>query len=150
MRASSAGRLSKDHINFAERGIAMPGQKHKSGKRKFRQGHPDVLWAWLEAATDETWNLSPTNYAKLKSLAFIRARVSNPGNVLRDSFASYLLALTKDMGGVGYLMQHTRSSTTEGYEGIATEKDAKLVLAMTPGAVARTWEDFLATHKTQT
>jgi site-specific recombinase XerD len=74
----------------------------------------------------------------------VRARVKNPGNVLRDSFASYLLALTKDMGKVGYLMQHTRSSTTEGYEGIATEAEAKLVMAMTPEAVKLNWEEFLA------
>jgi site-specific recombinase XerD len=144
MRASSAGRTIKDNINFAERGIAMPGQKHKSGKRKFRQGHPDVLWAWLTIAPDETWEIGAKNYAHLKSLAFVRARVKNPGNVLRDSFASYLLALTKDMGKVGYLMQHTRSSTTEGYEGIATEAEAKLVMAMTPEAVKLNWEEFLA------
>ena len=147
MRASSAGRAAKEHINFTERGIAMPGQKHKSGKRKFRQGHPDVLWAWLGHASEECWLIKPKNYGRLKGLAFVRARVTNPGNVLRDSFASYLLALTKDMGRVGYLMQHTRASTTEGYEGIATEADAKLVMAMTPAAVSVEWEQFLFNQK---
>lgn len=148
MRASSAGRLAEGEINWAEKGIAMPGAKHKSTRRKFRQGHPSVLWAWMERAPKEAWTIKQKNYNRLKSLAFVRARVVNPGNVLRDSFASYLLALTKNFETVGYLMQHRNRRTTEVYEGIATEADAKLVMAMTPAAVAGTWEQFVAAQNT--
>jgi site-specific recombinase XerD len=148
LRASSAERLSKDHLKFDAKGIAMPGQKHKSGKWKYRQGHPAVLWDWLNHAPEECWTeVSPKNYGRLKSMAFIRANVPNPGNTLRHSFASYMLARTKDMGKVGYLMQHTRASTTEGYEGVADEADAALVLAMTPEAVSGSWEHFLSAQQ---
>ena len=58
--------------------------------------------------------------------------------------ASYLLAATKSFPLVGYLMQHKHASTTEKYEGMATEADARLVFAMTPEAVAHEWEDFVA------
>lgn len=146
LRASSAARLVASDINFAEKGIAMPGVGHKSGTRKFRQGHHPVLWAWLEHAPATAWELKPKNYNRLKGIAFLLADVTNPGNVLRDSFASYFLALWKDMGRVGYMMQHKHRSTTEVYEGIATEADAKLVMAMTPAAVSVTWEEFLKSH----
>jgi site-specific recombinase XerD len=144
LRASSAGRLVEADLNFAEHGVAMPGAGHKSTKRKFRQGHPDVLWAWLTHAPAAAWKLKPRTYTLHKSKAFTHARVKNPGNVLRDSFASYLLATLKDLGKVGYFMQHTHRSTTEVYEGIATEADARLVMAMTPEAVSGSWEQFMA------
>lgn len=149
LRASSAGRLVADDLNFPEMGIAMPGIGHKSKKRKFRQGHPAVLWAWLKHAPATAWAMKLRTYTLKKSMAFARAGVTNPGNVLRDSFASYLLALLKDLGKVGYFMQHTHRSTTEVYEGIATEADAKLVMAMTPEAVAGSWEDFMSKQSAQ-
>ena len=65
-------------------------------------------------------------------------------NVWRHSFASYMLASTKNMPLVGYLMQHTNTKTTEIYEGVATEANAKLFLSMTPQAVAgaKDWDAF--------
>lgn len=161
LRASSAARLRKTDLRFDRKGIRMPGSRwnteteelernHKSGKTKYRQGHPSVLWDWLKHAPETCWtDVSTGNYDYLKGQAFIRARVTNPGNVLRDSFVSYLLADTKNFQLVGYLAQHTRASTTEGYEGIVDEADAKLVMAMTPAAVAGTWEEFLTTHNQQ-
>lgn len=158
LRASSAARTKKHDLRFDRKGIRMPGSRrdeasdelqrnHKSGKTKYRQGHPDVLWAWLSHAPEACWtDVSTKNYDYLKGQAFIRARVTNPGNVLRDSFVSYLLAFTKNFPLVSYLAQHTRSSTTEGYEGIVEEDDAKLVMAMTPDAVLLDWDAFLAKH----
>lgn len=151
LRCSSAERIQADHVKWEAKGIAMPGQGHKSESWKYRQGHPDVLWAWLRHAAPACFTeVSVRNYDRLKGLAFVRAHVVNPGNVLRDSFASYLLALTKSYQVVGYLMQHTRVSTTMVYEGVATERDAKLVMAMTPAAVRKTWEDFLSANNPQT
>lgn len=126
MRASSAERAVRENFNFAERGFELPGQKHKSGKRKYRTGHPAALWAWLEHAGERAWTeVTERNYDRLKSEAFIRADVKNPGNGLRHSFVSYHLALFKNPGLTQRLAQHRHFSTTEGYEGFATEADAR-------------------------
>jgi site-specific recombinase XerC len=133
LRCSSVERIRKDHVNFEEKGIAMPGQRHKSGKRKYRSGHPDNLWAWLKHAGDAMWSeVTEGNYDKLKGDAFIRAGVTNPGNGLRHSAVSYHMAAFKNPGLTQYLAQHRHSSTTEGYEGLATDAGAKVWLSILP------------------
>jgi hypothetical protein len=152
LRAASADRLKREHIKFDKRGIRMPGaveneagelvNNHKSGATKFRQGHPPVLWAWLEHVSDKAWE-PVAKYSMEKSKAFLRARVTNPGNVLRDSAISYHLAAFKNPPLTSYLAQHKKMSQTETYEGTADESDARLVMAMTPKAVRMTWEKFV-------
>lgn len=144
LRCSSVERIKEEHIRWKARGIEMPGKKHKTGKRKFRQGQPAVLWAWLEHATPACWTeITEKNYDEQKRDAFVRAGVQNPGNVLRHSFASYLLAVKKDLAHVSYQMQHTSLKMTEKYEGVAEEDDGKLVMAMTPSAVLLSWDEFV-------
>ncbi|MDF9827941.1 site-specific recombinase XerD [Ereboglobus sp. PH5-10] len=166
LRYSSAGRIQKAHLSFEEKGIEMPGSLHKSGKRKWRQGHPDVLWAWLAHAPEACWSMTFLNYREWKRAALIRAglrplaaatdddkeTLRGLRNVWRHSFASYMLAHTKNMPSVGYLMQHTSTKTTEVYEGVATEANAKLYLAMTPQAVAaaKDWDAFKKAVAAQT
>lgn len=143
LRCSSVERLTPEHVKRDAKGIRLPGALHKSTKTKFRQGHPDVLWAWFDHMGERIWTeVSQKNYDEKKRDAFVRARVPNSGNVLRSSFASYMLAVKKSVPEVSYLMQHRKTTTTEIYEGVADENDAKLVLAMTPEAVALTWEAF--------
>ena len=148
LRYSSAAKIQKEHLNFAEQGIEMPGSSHKSGKRKYRQGHPDVLWQWLNHAPETCWTMTPLQYREEKRAAFVRAKLRPVGlendedretvrglrNVWRHSFASYMLAKTKSIATVGYLMQHTNPATTQIYEGRASEKDAEAYLAITPAA----------------
>lgn len=133
LRAASAERMKKEHVNFAEKGLTLPGVLHKSGKRKHRTGHPDALWAWLTHAGGRMWTeVDEGSYGYLKTQAFIRAGVTNPGNGLRHSFVSYHLALNKNTPLTSYLAQHRRSATTDGYEGLATEADAKRWAAILP------------------
>lgn len=132
LRFASAARLRKDHLNFAEAGIEMPGQLHKSGKRKYRQGQPENLWQWLRAAPAECWEMTQVQYRHAKREAFVRAKVEMPHNVLRHSFASYHLALHKNPPLTGYLMQHRNTQTTAIYEGVAAEADAKRYFAILP------------------
>ena len=133
LRAASAERMKKEHVNFAEKGFTLPGVLHKSGKRKYRSGHPDALWAWLAHAGEKMWTeVDEGSYGYLKTQAFIRAGVTNPGNGLRHSFVSYHLALFKNTSNTSYLAQHRRTSTTDGYEGLATEADAKRWAAIFP------------------
>lgn len=140
LRCSSVERIQREHVRMDERGIFMPGAFHKSGKRKFRQGHPPALWAWMAVATPDTWALPASMYDKRKGEAFIRAGVSNPGNILRHSGISYLLAYGKNVPRVSYLAQHRSPRTTEGYEGVATERDARIVLSLTPCTVLLPWK----------
>lgn len=154
LRNASAQRLKKEELRFDARGIRLPGAvrdeetgqmvvNHKSRKTKYRQGHAPVLWAWLEHAPEGCWTeIGEHNYDFRKSEAFIRARVKNVGNVLRDSCISYHLAAFKNPPLTSYLAQHARMSQTETYEGVVEESDAKLVMAMTPNAVKLTWVQF--------
>jgi site-specific recombinase XerD len=143
LRCASVERIEAQHIREESRGIEMPGRKHKSAKRKYRQGHPPVLWEWLKHSAPGCWSeVTEKNYDEKKKEAFVRADVPLLHNVLRHSFASYLLATSKDLPRVSYLMQHSSTKMTERYEGVAEESDAKLVLSMTPAAVALTWEQF--------
>lgn len=143
LRYSSAKRIVLEELKVNSSAVEMPGKKHKSTRRKFRQGQPPVFWAWIKhsypACIEE---ISANQYRWQKRLAFLRANVTLPHNGLRRSFASYLIADTKNMPRVSYLMQHTSTAMTEKYEGVADENDARLVLSMTPDAVAGTWEKF--------
>jgi integrase len=133
LRAASAERMLREHVNFEEKGLTLPGVLHKSGKRKYRTGHPEALWAWLRHAGERMWTeVDEGSYGYLKTQAFIRAGVTNPGNGLRHSFVSYHLALNRNMPLTSFLAQHRRSTTTEGYEGLATEADAKRWAAILP------------------
>jgi site-specific recombinase XerD len=133
VRYTTAGLMQKEHIDFERKALAMPGHIHKSRKRKFRQGHPDCLWAWLKHAPESCWTeMTERDYYNEKREAFIRANVKNPHNGLRHSFASYLLAHTKDLPRVSYLMQHAKTTMTEKYEGRASQEDAARYLAITP------------------
>jgi len=123
LRASSAGRIQKEHINFAERGIRMPGSQHKSRKAKFREGHPSNLWAWLLRAPDETWDMNWWEYRNEKQHAFVRAGLTGSQNRLRKTCLSAHLAWQKNQPLTAYLAQHSNTYTTDTYLGVMTELD---------------------------
>lgn len=133
LRFSSVARLSREELLEAERGIIMPGHKHKSGRRHYVDGYPDNLWAWIKHAHQACWDINPRQYLELKSKAFRDAGVTNPGNVLRHSFCSYHVALHKDAARTAVLLTH-RSPTMlyQHYKGRASEADAKRYFAIMP------------------
>ena len=124
LRYSTAGRIGWEHINFEERDIEMPGAMPKSGKRKFRQGHPENLWKWLELAKDKdhpVWQMSLRQYAEAKKHGRIRSGVETTHNVWRHSFASYLLAKTKSLPTVDrgrFGAYAVRTGSCGGWEGL--------------------------------
>lgn len=158
LRYTSAARLVKADLKFDRRGIEMPSTKHKSRKRKFRQGQPANLWAWLHHAPDDCWELSVYQYREEKKEMLVmaglrpmilktdtdRAKARALKNVWRHSFASYLLAKCKDYAPIAYLMQHAKATTTEVYEGTADELDALRYFAITPESVKMGWDEFCA------
>lgn len=132
LRASSAGRIRKEQINFAEKGIRLVGAKHKSGKTKYRQGHPDNLWKWLALATDKTWDMDWWQYRNEKIKAFVRAGLDQSENRLRKTCLSAHLALFKNQPLTSYLAQHRHTSTTDIYLGVMSEADGKAWFEIVP------------------
>lgn len=156
LRFTSAGRITEEYLKFARKGIELPGKDHKTGKRKFRQGQPANLWEWLNHAPKACWDITLRQYADDKKDMMVmagirpirlrtaedRAKTAKMKNIWRHSFASYLLARTKDFGPVAYQMQHSTPKTTEIYEGKADELDAVMYFAITPQTVLLSWEEF--------
>lgn len=152
LRFTSAARLRRDEILWDERGIVMPGSRHKSGRRHYVDGWPDNLWEWLKHAPDACWDLNLSNYARLKREAFERAGLKPPEpakgarwtadelaqvermrNVLRHSFASNHISAYKDTTRTLYLMtKRSIVSLNNDYRGRRTEAQGKAYFAITP------------------
>lgn len=162
VRYTTAGKIEADAINFDGRGVRMAAAIHKSGKKdgraRYRQGHPDCLWKWLEHTPEKTWAMTALQYREAKRFASIRAglrpftiesaedreKMDGLRNVWRHSFISYHLARFKSLPLTQYLAQHSSPKTTEEYEGIADQNDAARYFAITPETVLMEWEDFAA------
>jgi site-specific recombinase XerC len=125
IRASRAGYIRREEINFAERGILFKGAGRKGTKARFRQGHPDNLWAWLNRAPDETWDMTFSQYRHAKALAFARAGLSGSDNRLRKTCLSAYVAMTKNPVGAAHLSTHRHPSTTDIYLGVMTEAEGR-------------------------
>lgn len=133
LRFSSAGRLEKADIAFADKGITLPGPKLKTRRRQYIDGLPANLWAWIDAAPTEAWTMTERQYMAAKSEAFALAKVKNPGNVLRHSFASYHVAQNKDAAKTAIILCHTSPRMLyQHYKGRATAADGKRYFAIVP------------------
>jgi hypothetical protein len=119
-----------------ERGVVMPGSKHKSGRRHYVDGYPDNLWAWVRHAPDACWDVNARMYLNLKAEAFARAGVENPGNVLRHSFCTYHVAMHKDAARTAVLLTHRGTAMLYSrYKGRATEADGRAYFSIVPGVM---------------
>ncbi len=133
LRYTSAARLVADDIQWDDRGIVMPGPKHKSGKRHFVDGWPDALWAWMKLAPASCWQIPQREYLEEKRRAFTRAAVKSSHNCLRHSFATYHLAAFKDARLTAYLMTKTSiQSLNNDYRGRATQADGLTYFQIKP------------------
>lgn len=54
-RASAVSRIEYEDIDFGAKGIRTPAIKTKKERRRFLQGHPDVLWDWLALASKDAF-----------------------------------------------------------------------------------------------
>jgi len=133
LRFSSAGRLVAADIRWTDKGIELPGAKHKSGRRHYVDELPDNLWAWLHSAPAACWEMTERQYLKAKGEAFIRAGVTSTQNCLRHSFATYHCAAHKDAAKTAIFMQHTSPTTLyKHYKGKATAADGVRFFAIVP------------------
>ncbi len=134
LRFSSAARLVKEDVNFADKGVTLPAAKIKTRRRHYIEGLPDNLWVWLKAATDETWTMTERQYLEAKSDTFELAGVTNPGNVLRHSFCSYHVSLHADAARTAVILCHASPRTLyQHYRGRATAADGKKYFGIVPG-----------------
>jgi integrase len=143
LRFSSAARLVKEDIKIEQRGIEMPGYKHKTGRRQFIDGLPDNLWDWIALATDRTWAVSARLYADDKRTMFEAAglrgeKMDNEAtrNALRHSFASNHVAAFRDPGRTALILTHRNQQMLwRHYKGRATEADGKAYFEIRPEAI---------------
>lgn len=133
LRTATASVIVKEEIDFGARGLRIPAAKIKTKRPQYIEGLPKNLWAWLNAATDESWELCGKDYERAKSDCFRLSGVENPGNVLRHSFCSYHVAQYKDAARTALILCHTSPRMLyQHYKGIATAADAKRYFAIVP------------------
>lgn len=120
LRFTSAARLRREDINFVERGIVMPGAKHKSKRRHYVDGWPENLWAWVQRAPKACWDIPPRVYLELKREAFERAGlkpargtraaspvVSGSGETTRDGARQWTEAEAAELEGRRNALRHS-------------------------------------------
>lgn len=139
LRYSSALRLVKEDVNFADRGILLPKRLLKTKKRHYLSGFPSVLWSWLDLSAGLPWPaFTEREYRRLKTDLFAAAQIPHPRNCLRHGFASYLLAAEKNPGLVAYLLAHkSQQELWDHYHGRVTEADGARFKTLTPEEAAR-------------
>ena len=133
LRFSSAGRLVKADLKFDDKGLELPGKKHKSGRRHYIDGLPSNLWEWLKIAPAACWELTERQYERAKIEAFVRAGVTSSQNCLRHSFATYHVAWKKDAALTAILMQHSSPAMLyRHYKGRGTAADGAKYFKIAP------------------
>lgn len=151
LRYTSAARVHLADIDHKEKGIVLPGRKHKTGRRHYVDGFPANLWAWLAVAPEEGWDLNQRLYLNAKRRAFERANLkpeqepralATPEekaqldamrNVLRHSFATYHLAAFRDAPKTAVLLTHRNPSMLyQYYKGRASEAAGKAYFEIMP------------------
>ncbi len=144
LRFSSASRMRREDLDFAEFGITLPASRHKSGRRHYVDGFPPSLWKWLRFADREHWLLSPANYMRRKSEAFIRAGFANPGNVLRHTMPTMHLSAFKNAAATATLLQHRNATMLyQRYKGRGVSQAVgRAYFMITPKTVTLTFERF--------
>lgn len=133
LRFSSALRLEKKDINFAERGILLPRHKVKTKRRYYIDGLPDNLWAWLARTNDACWRMENSEWLHLKARLFKWAGVPHPHNCLRHSFCTYHVAAYKNPGRTATILCHrNQQQLWDHYYGRGTQSDGLAYFAILP------------------
>ncbi|MDO8539496.1 MAG: site-specific integrase [Opitutaceae bacterium] len=133
LRFSSAFRLTREDINFDDKGIHLPAHKLKTGRRHYIDGLPENLWAWLKLENPATWSMTPRNYRRLKSECFSKSGVRHPANCLRHNFCTYHVAAFKDPGKTATILCHQNQGMLWAhYNGRAKQADGKRYFMLRP------------------
>lgn len=141
LRFSSASRLTKQEINFEDRGILLPAHKIKTGRRHYIDGLPANLWAWVNATNDACWAMKGSEWLHSKCRVFADAGVPHPRNCLRHSFCTYHVAAYKNPGLTATILCHRgQQRLWASYNGVAKQADGLRYFTIVPenaAAIAR-------------
>lgn len=148
MRSSAIERIQYQELDFSNRAILTPAYKTKKGRRHYIEELPDNLWAWLERAPLEAFQMSPRQIRHRRALALQRAGLlitkpeakkrgtqpkTPPKNYLRHSFVSYHVALHRDPGKTALLISHKNQNVLwDHYLGVATKEDGERYFKISP------------------
>ncbi|MGN0861225.1 MAG: tyrosine-type recombinase/integrase [Candidatus Spyradosoma sp.] len=142
LRASEAGKMRGEWIDFGKRTILVPG--FFGGERVCKTGEdwlllpeiiPETVFAWLAPAKKASGAVPVPNHTRREAVS---RRFSVPRNALRHTFATMHLALTRDEGKTCLATRHTNIGTFRAhYRGVnQTAAEAAAFWALRPRARA--------------
>lgn len=138
LRASEAGKMRWEWIDFERRTILVPG--FADGERICKTGAdwlllpeiiPETVFAWLKTAKNRSGCIPVPNHTRREALS---RKFAIPRNALRHTFATMHLALTRDEGKTCLATRHTNLGTFRAhYRGVnQTAAEAAAFWALRP------------------
>ena len=133
-------RLAWEHLDFDARHIRVPAEVAKTRRARLIEELPTPLWEWLAAVpverrTGPIWESGAENWRWHMKEAH-RKSVGVPWirDGFRHTFATMMLALTKDAGRVGEWLGHEGKAGTlrNKYVGLERRANAERFLDMAP------------------
>jgi site-specific recombinase XerD len=148
LRQSEFERLTWEQVKIERGVIDLSATMTKTAKRRFVTIRPALL-AWLQhLGPFQSGPICKTNFSnRLKAFRWQLNTQWKP-NVLRHSFASYMVETTANPGEVSLQLGHGNAGVLYAhYRALVSADDAKAFWALTPAAVLRGGEVIDATDK---
>ncbi len=136
LRTAEIKRLDWSEVNLAEGHVEVKAKKSKTGSRRNAPLLPNLA-AWLAPYANSTGPVTPfanmvnqinwlvEDVNKLRKQRGNKTPMNWKHNGLRHSFASYRIALVKDVAQVSYECGNTPAMIHEHYRKVVTETEAK-------------------------
>lgn len=135
--------LDWSQVDFHARSIRIAAEQSKTGKARLVEKAEPNVWAWLEQvpAKSRRGPVSPVKAATFAQIIKDRVRAARgtyKQDILRHTYATYHLALTRNPGLVSMAMGHRGDPTLlhDVYAGVVSEAKAKEFFAILPVAAA--------------
>ena len=139
IRPHTSYRLRYEDVHHAEKTIEIPPGSGKSSRKEFVEHIPETIWSWIPAGLEGF--IAPKNAA----VKMMRARKAwgngtranrAPHDVARHTFATHMLALTKDLTLTSQALTHTTIQMTKRHYLNRVPHEAGVAyFAMTPEVV---------------
>jgi integrase len=149
LRPEELRRLDWDEVDMKAGFIEVKASKSKTGQRRLVTISKNLL-AWLERYAGETGRVVKPNERKKRLAAMVKAKLKRwPMDVLRHSFASYHVAMHKDLNATALELGHTSTKMLfQHYREAVKPEAAKAWWALMPPAKkGRKLIPFKATSK---
>ncbi len=134
--------LDWSQVDCDARSIRIAAEQSKTGKARLVEKTEPTVWAWLELvpAKKRRGPVSPVKSATFAQIVKDRVRAARgeyKQDILRHTYATYHLALTRNPGLVSMAMGHRGDPTLlhDTYAGVVNESKAKDFFAILPSHV---------------